>query len=422
MHRIMMPFVVVVASSAAVVAQTPPTVTTVEAFGDLTNPIGITSARDGSGRLFVIQQGGQIRVWTGTEVLETPFLDLDPLTNGGGERGLLGLAFHPSYASNGFFFVNYTDLSGDTVVARYQASPPSSNVADGGSALRILGFDQPASNHNGGDMHFGPDGFLYIASGDGGAGALVAQDQTNLLGKILRIDVDGDDFPGDANRNYAIPADNPLVGVAGAAEEIFVLGLRNPWRFSFDRSNGDLFIGDVGEGTREEISYLPAASAGGVNLGWPCWEGTVEGVTGGVCDTGTFVDPIFELPHDLSPNNNCSIIGGFRYHGPYPSLRGWYIFSDWCTGQIWAGIESTALTARPVPKDWKPMALGSNGWSGFHVNTMPTFTLTGWGEADDGDIFGAASWRGVVRLVDPNGDIFADGFESGDTSEWVVGP
>lgn len=413
---------VMLALASSVAAQTPPSVTTIEAFGGVSGPIGIASAPDNSGRLFVVQQAGQIRIWDGSTLLATPFLDIDPLTNGGGERGLLGLAFHPAFASNGLFYVNYTDLSGDTVVARYQVSPPSSNIADPGSALRILGFDQPFSNHNGGDMHFGSDGFLYIASGDGGGSGLVAQDPTNLLGKILRIDVDSDAFPADPDRNYAIPADNPLVGVAGAAEEILVLGLRNPWRFSFDRSTGDLFIGDVGEGAREEIDYLAAGSAAGANLGWPCWEGTVQGATGGVCDTGSFVDPIFELPHDPSPNNNCSIIGGYRYRGPYQSLRGWYFFSDWCTGQIWAGIESTALAQITVPKTWKPMPLGGNGWVGFLVDIMPTFTLTGWGEANNGDLYGAAAWRGIVRLIDPDSDIYADGFESGAAAQGMLRP
>lgn len=214
--------------SSSALAQTPPSIEISPHFGGLSSPIGLTNAGDGSGRLFVIQQGGQIRVWDGSQLLIPPFLDIAHLTNGGGERGLLGLAFHPLYHENGYFFINYTDLNGDTVIARYQASPPGTNAANPGSALQILSFEQPFVNHNGGDLHFGPDGHLYISSGDGGD-RTTAQDSSSLLGKILRIDINGDDFPGDPGRNYRIPADNPLVNVAGAAAEIYVLAACRTW-------------------------------------------------------------------------------------------------------------------------------------------------------------------------------------------------
>ncbi len=378
-------------------AQTPPSVEATTHFGGLTNPIGLTNAGDGSGRLFVVQQGGRIRVWDGVQLLTAPFLDIEHLTNGVGESGLLGLAFHPQYSVNGYFFINYTDQNGHTVIARYQASPPNTNVADPASALRILGFVQPFANHNGGDMHFGPDGYLYVASGDGGD-QTTAQDSASLLGKILRIDVDGDDFPSDPERNYRIPPDNPLVGVAGAAPEIYLLGLRNPWRFSIDRPSGDLFIGDVGEAAREEVNHLPAASAAGANLGWPCWEGSLP-LDSDACDPkADYVFPIFELAHGAAPNNNCSVIGGFRYRGPYTSMRDWYFYSDWCTGQLWAGIETPGV---------------GNGWVSHLVGQMNTFTTTGYGLGEDGHLYAAAAWMGVLRIGDPDGDdtIFANGFE-----------
>ncbi len=302
----------VFSSLAAVTLAQPPSVQVVEVANTLSSAIGATHAGDGSGRLFVVQKTGEIRVWDGTQVLIAPFLDLSSLVSGGSEQGLLGLAFHPNYVSNGLFYVNYTDLAGDTVVARYTASPASSNTANAASAVAILGFGQPASNHNAGDMHFGADGFLYIASGDGGAGSANGQNPATLLGKLLRIDIDGDDFPVDPNRNYAIPPSNPLVGVAGAAEEIFVLGLRNPWRFSFDRANGDLFISDVGAGSWEEVNWLPAGAAANANLGWPCYEGPDPFNLTGCGPMGSYQFPIASLAHGPAPLNHCSVIGGFR--------------------------------------------------------------------------------------------------------------
>ena len=365
----------------------------------LSSAIGMTHAGDGSGRLFVVEQGGRIKVWTGgSSVLPTPFLDLSTIVSSGGEQGLLGLAFHPAYAANGLFYVNYTDLAGDTVVARYQVSAGDPNVADPASAQLVLTFAQTFENHNGGDMHFGPDGFLHISSGDGGGPAGNSQDPTNLLGKILRIDVDGTPDAGEETCGltvgYGIPDDNPLVGGAGDCDEIWSLGLRNPWRFSFDRETGDMWIGDVGDGAWEEVNFEPASSAGGENYGWPCYEG--NDVFEGCGMPEDFVFPIHALPHPP----NCSVIGGFRYRGQaFPQLVGFYFYSDWCSGRLWA--------AEPD---------GAGGWITHDLIDAGGFSYTGFGESDSGELFLAGA-GGVVQVVDPS-TLFADGFETGDTSGW----
>lgn len=378
--------------------------TTVVVEGGFDGAIGVTNAGDGSGRLFLVQLNGVIRIWDGATLLPTPFLDIQTIVQSGGEQGLLGLAFHPDYETNGFFYVNYTDLVGDTRIKRYSVSAGDPNVADPSSADAVLLFDQPATNHNGGDMHFGPDGFLMISSGDGGFDWANGQDDSTLLGKLLRIDVDGDDFPSDTGRNYAIPADNPFVGVAGAAEEIWTMGLRNPWRFSFDRLTGDLFIGDVGEGAVEEVNFAPAATAG-VNFGWPCFEGDqpFDPSAPGCGGSPVFELPILELAHGDAPDNNCSVIGGFRYRGSnFPSLQGVYFYKDWCTGKLWAATESGGT------------------WTPELVETLPGFNFTGFGESDSGELY-LAGGSTLLRIVDPAGGpvpFFADGFESGDLSAW----
>src|SRR5690349_11300457 len=234
----------------------------------LINPVSITHA--GDNRLFITEQAGRIMIYDGTRLLPEPFLDIRNLVSSGNERGLLSLAFHPRYAQNGFFYVNYTNVSGNTVVARYSVSPADPNRANPSSAVLILGVNQPFANHNGGQMQFGPDGYLYIGLGDGGGGGDPgnrAQNLNDLLGKILRIDV-------DSGSPYAIPASNPFVGSTNVRGEIWSYGLRNPWRFSFDRETGDLWIADVGQGTWEEIDFQPATSIGGENYGWRRMEGS----------------------------------------------------------------------------------------------------------------------------------------------------
>jgi len=397
-------YVVTVVSLAllpAAASAQPPVDVEIVINGGLTSGVGVTHAGDGSGRLFVTQQEGTIMVWTGgNSVLPTPFLNLSTIVSDGGEQGLLGLAFHPDYSSNGLFFVNYTDQLGDTVVARYQVSAGDPNVANPASATTLMTFDQPFENHNGGDLHFGPDdGFLHISTGDGGAPAANSQDPTNLLGKILRIDVDGSPDPGEETcgltANYGIPNDNPLVGGAGDCDEIWSLGLRNPWRFSFDRETSDLWIGDVGAGDWEEVDFEPAGSSGGDNYGWPCYEG--HEVNDGCGEPEDFVFPIHVLPHPT----NCSVIGGFRYRGPeFPNLTGFYFFTDWCSGRLWA--------AEPA---------GGGAWTSHDLMDIGSFFYTGFGENEEGELFIAGS-QAIARVVDPTNYIFIDGFESGDTSAW----
>lgn len=307
---------------------------------DLQRPVYFTHAGD-TGRAFIVQQRGLIRVLdleTDT-ILSTPFIDLSSrVSQSGNERGLLGLAFHPDYSSNGLFYVNYTHIStGATVVAQFSVSAADPNVADPNSFLQVLTYSQPFSNHNGGWIGFGPDDYLYIASGDGGSGndpGNRAQTIDNmLLGKMLRIDVNDDDFPGDTERNYAVPATNPFVGVAGD-DEIWAYGLRNPWRNAFNRATGELYIADVGQSAREEVNVQPATSIGGENYGWRCMEGTLcTGLSGCVCFDDALTDPIHEYTHAFG----CSITGGYVYQGNLiPHLRGTYFFADFCDDTIWS--------------------------------------------------------------------------------------
>jgi glucose/arabinose dehydrogenase len=261
-------------------------------------------------------------------VLEDPFLDVGEAIVAGGEQGLLGLAFHPDYETNGRFFINYTDVNGDTVVAEVQTSDDP-NRAEEGSVQPLLQIDQPFANHNGGQLAFGPDGYLYIATGDGGSAGDPqgnGQDTGALLGKLLRIDVDSGD-------PYGIPEDNPFAS-GGGAPEVWAYGLRNPWRFSFDSNTDDLWIADVGQGEFEEINRARRAR-GGLNYGWNVMEGT-QCFKGGGCDQSDKVLPISGYTHDLG----CSVTGGYVYRGKdSPGLTGGYIFGDYCSGTIW-GIDA----------------------------------------------------------------------------------
>ncbi len=297
----------------------------------LTQPTDIENA--GDERLFITEQQGIIKVISGAgTVLSTPFLDIrSRVGDNANERGLLGLAFHPDYANNGYFFVNYTNNSGDTRVSRFSVSEEDPNQADPDSEVIILEIDQPYSNHNGGCIKFGPDGYLYIGMGDGGSGGDPygnGQNGQALLAKILRIDI-------DTGNPYGIPADNPFVGDDSVLDEIWALGVRNPWRFSFDRETGDLWIADVGQDEWEEIDFQPAESAGGENYGWNCYEGFMH-YEPTSCGGGPYMPPIHSYPHDFS-TGGCSVTGGYVYRGTEnPGLTGWYLYTDYCTGIIWA--------------------------------------------------------------------------------------
>jgi glucose/arabinose dehydrogenase len=332
---------------AAVLSQAEPNVALEPAIGGFDSPVAIAHA--GDARLFVVEQGGVIRVYDPAQARTESFLDLRSIVLSGGERGLLGLAFHPRYAENGFFFVNYTDNAGDTVVARYSRSASNPNRADPASARTILHIDQPFANHNGGQLQFGPDGYLYVGMGDGGSGGDPgnrAQNRGELLGKMLRIDV-------DSGNPYAIPPSNPFVGQSGVRPEIWALGLRNPWRFSFDRFTGDLWIADVGQGTWEEINFQPATSIGDENYGWRRMEGSHCFNPSSNCQEAAMVLPVVEYDH----GSGCSVTGGYVYRGTRSRrLTGMYIYGDYCTGVIWGAtrsdtgqVTSRVLTQVPWP-------------------------------------------------------------------------
>ncbi len=305
-------------------------------------PTYVTHA--GDDRLFVVLRAGQIRIFANGRLLAGNFLDLGTLLRQQGEGGLLSIAFHPRYAQNGFLFVNYTDLAGDTVIARYRRSAANPNLADPASGTILLTIDQPFDNHNGGQLQFGPDGFLYIGMGDGGSGGdpdCRAQRPETLLGKLLRIDVDRTD-PG---LPYAIPSDNPFRGPGGQPDEAWAIGLRNPWRFSFDRTTGDLWLADVGQSEREEIDLEAADTAGGRNYGWKPMEGSLCFGTNAcpvetpVCGGPELTLPVLEYSHD----DGCSVTGGYVYRGEdFPTLTGRYFFGDFCTGRIWAAAPGGA--------------------------------------------------------------------------------
>ena len=353
-------------------------------------PVYMTHANDGSGRTFIIEQEGAIRiVQADGTLLPTPFIDIDGTVfggdSGGSEQGLLGLAFHPDYANNGKFYVNYTGSGGDTRIAEYQVSAADPNIADPGSARIIMFYDQPFSNHNGGWVGFGPDGYLYISAGDGGSANDPGNRAGNLgrfLGKLHRIDVDGgDDFPADPNQNYEIPADNPFVGTPGAVESIWAYGLRNPWRTSFDRETGDLWIADVGQNVREEVNFQPAGDTGGQHYGWRCREGFSS--TGLACgSTSGFTDPVHQYTHGA---NGCSITGGYAYRGCElgPDFTGLYFFSDYCSGRIWT-----------LDKD--------NGFANT-LQFLSGFNVSSFGETESGELLVADLFAGrVYKIVNPD--------------------
>ncbi len=351
----------------------------------LNAPINIKNA--GDSRLFVVERAGVIQILNSDGTKNSiPFLDINSIViDGGGERGLLGLAFHPNYAVNGYFYVNYINNSGNTVISRYTRSSSNPNIADSTSQLQLLTYIQPFSNHNGGDMAFGPDGYLYISSGDGGSGGDPgdrAQSLTTLLGKLLRIDVDNT----SNGNNYAIPADNPFFGSNSAMQEIWAYGLRNPWKFSFDSTTGDLWIADVGQNVIEEINMV-APNIAGVNYGWRCYEGnSVFNQSGNCSSDATLTFPIAQYTHNNSGLFKCSITGGFRYRGTaQPNLTGLYFFADFCSNEIGI-LESSGTNWNMSFTD--PFA--NNGWTTF-------------GEDVNGELYIAGLESGTVyKIVESN--------------------
>ncbi|HZJ10178.1 MAG TPA: PQQ-dependent sugar dehydrogenase [Trueperaceae bacterium] len=332
------------------------------------SPVAITNA--GDERVFVVEQGGVIKVMSDGVVADAPFLDISDRVTAGGERGLLGLAFPPDHAASGRYYVYYTDTGGNTVVSRFVAS---GDTTDPASEQVLLRQEQPFSNHNGGQIAFGPEGYLYIGLGDGGSGGDPQGNGQNLgtfLGKLLRIDVAGE--------AYTVPDDNPFVGQDGALPEIWAYGLRNPWRFSFDSATGELFIADVGQNAFEEVNLQPAGSAGGENYGWNVMEAESCFEPREGCDQTGLAMPIIAYPH--GGEWGASISGGYVYHGPdAPSLEGAYVFADYVSGRIW--------TAR-ADNDWQPELLLD---SGFNISTF--------GVGTSGELYVADHGGGAIYLL-----------------------
>jgi len=329
---------------------------------NLQRPVDLKA--DGSGRLFVLEKNGRIRILQNGQLSPNPFLDItDRVDDDSNEMGLLGLAFHPNYTQNGFFYVNYTGPGGDTFISRFQANGDS---ADPNTELNLLKIKQPFPNHNGGSLAFGPDGYLYAGLGDGGSQGDPngnGQNINALLGKILRIDV-------NSGQPYAIPVDNPF------GSEVWAYGLRNPWRISFDRETGDLYIGDVGQGDWEEIDFVPVGSSGGLNFGWNLYEGNhAYKAIGG--DNAEFIFPVAEYSH---AEGGCSVTGGYVYRGSMPEWNGIYLYGDYCTGNVWGLIRSG--------EQWQVQLL-------FEMHVL----LTSFGQDENGEIYMLSDDGGVTKLT-----------------------
>jgi len=365
----------------------------IESFGSgFVKPVGIKNA--GDSRLFIVEQDGYIQILNndGTTNL-TPFLDIENLViniSTGDERGLLGLAFHPNYSSNGFFFVNYINPSGDTVVSRFSVSA-NPDLADDTSEQIIISYTQPYPNHNGGDMHFGADGYLYISSGDGGNFGDPddnSQNLENLLGKILRIDIDNT----SGGNNYAIPPDNPFISDVNAADEIWVYGLRNPWKFSFDSLNDNLWIADVGQDVIEEINMI-SSSTSGVNFGWRCYEGSAEYNLTDCPAMNTLTFPVAEYTHNTSGNFKCSITGGYVHRGSVNTdFNGNYFFADYCSSEI----GTIDFDGGDFTIHYSDRFIGNN-WTAF-------------GEDINGELYIAGNTSGNIFKIIP-GNLSTDDYE-----------
>lgn len=440
-------FAIALLATGLVHAQTPPgDLTLTQVSGNFTQPVAVRHAGDDSGRLFVLEKRGIIQLVKNGVTQGTPFLDLrTQLPFGGGipsqgdERGLLGLAFHPNYEQNGIFFVSHTQTDGRQGIARYQVSAGNPDVADAGSRTLIIALNDPASNHNGGDIVFGPDGYLYYSMGDGGpqgdpngfAQCLWRKPQDNdptnctpgggtnyaLLGKLMRLNIDQTTASASAEMcgvttgqpaNYAIPADNPFVGSSNTCDEIYAYGMRNPWRISFDRVTGDLYVGDVGQGTWEEVTVIPAGVKG-ANLGWRCFEGTsVFNATGPCSPAPASVAPFQTYQHASVPAGfRCSISGGYRYRGPIQGFRGVYVYGDYCTGEVF-------FATRAINGTWSGPLANPTQWQDS------PYSVVGFGEDEAGNLYlinqpSTAANGSILRFssASENSAIFEYGMEGG---------
>ncbi|MEX2498050.1 MAG: PQQ-dependent sugar dehydrogenase [Wenzhouxiangellaceae bacterium] len=421
--------------AGSTVAQVPDDVSleAVPGISGLNSPLGLKPAVDGSGRIFIVEQGGTVRVIDDDgNLLATPFVDLGNRVDCCGERGLLDIAFHPNHSANGLFYLHYSagsnrpagTASGDTIVAEFSLTGDP-NVGNSTPERIILTVTQDFANHNGGQMRFGPDGYLYLGLGDGGSGgdpcnraqtldpadllepnegacpdsAAALDPSRALLGKMLRVDVD-DTTPasgnnlcaasGDGSAEYTVPADNPFAGEGNRCGEVFLYGLRNPWRWSFDRATDDLWIGDVGQNQWEEIDLLEAPLTGADNLGWNCFEGSSTFSTGNDCPPSSPVFPVLEYDHVST--GGCSVTGGYRYRGPVSSLQGFYIYGDFCSGDIWFADNDSG--------NWQTTL------TDFNVGNIRSF-----GEDDQGNVHVIAG-NDLFRFEGNTDLLFADGFET----------
>lgn len=358
----------------------------------LSQPVSLASA--GDDRLFAVQRTGIIRVVQANgSVLPTPFLNItDRVDSSSSEEGLLGLTFHPDYAENGYFYVNYTNTANGTRrtrISRFSVTADP-NVADPNSENILLTVTQPDWNHNAGDIHFGPDGYLYIPLGDGGGGGDTSNNAQNpmlLLGKVTRIDVDdlngnAPDCVGVGSGDYSVPAGNPFVGNPNYCDEIWAIGMRNPWRSSFDSLTGDFYMGDVGQGAWEEIDYQPAGTGAGLNYGWRCYEGNHAYNTSGCGPIGNYIFPIAEFSHTAG---HCSVIGGYVYRGSqYPNMVGRYLATDYCTGYFWDIVSD-----------------GQGGWNVTTHTNLATFGFVAFGQAANGELYVVNNSNGqIYHLID----------------------
>jgi glucose/arabinose dehydrogenase len=370
----------------------------------LSNPTYLTGAGDGSGRLFIVEQPGRIRIYKNGALLPAAFLNIVGRVQLSSEEGLLSVAFPPNFAAVRRFYVYYTMKDGNNVLSRFNLGA-SADQADPNSEVKLLTFLHPTNaNHNGGQLQFGSDGYLYIGTGDGGSGGDPpnnAQNKNVLLGKLLRIDVEMTPrlsqthslyFPmthGPAVQTipklYHVPLDNPFVGQANVRPEIWAYGLRNPWRFSFDRSSHDLYIGDVGQNAWEEIDYQPAASPGGQNYGWRVLEGMHCYPSGTCTNPPAYAPPAVEYNHGTNDSIGCAVTGGFVYRGSaYPALQGLYFYADYCTGTIW------------------DLQFISGAWQTNPLTvTNPVTSITSFGQDDSGELYLLTGGGGVYRVTNP---------------------
>ncbi len=365
-----------------------------------TRPVDIVNC--GDNRLFIVEQAGIIKIINAQGTVNSrPFLNIvSKVESGGNEQGLLGMVFHPDYKNNGYFYVNYIDKGagfGNTTISRFQVSANDPDSAVASSEQIIFTISQPYGNHNAGDMNFGPDGYLYFGLGDGGSGndpGNRAQNPQNLLGKMIRIDV-------DTAAGYKIPPTNPFINDPNTLDEIWALGLRNPWRFSFDRLTGDIWIGDVGQNAREEVDFQPASSSGGENYGWRCYEANRANLTSGCAPQSSYVAPVYEY---VNPTSGCTVVGGYVYRGClYPNLYGHYVFADYCSGRFWTMINtggswvatsqgsfSNSFTTFGEDRNGELYVAGFSGGRIYRVTeslpaTLPTVAVNGSTSFCDGD-------------------------------------